>query len=262
VAACARLGCSARYLGRFGGDQFGAQARAALERFGVDTSSAATVTGVPNRFAFVLVDQRTGGRTILWSRDPALSVEPGDVSRDAVISGRVLLVDSQDVPAAVAAARFARASAMPIILDVEEVAPAIDSLLRVADAIITAEAFPTALTGCTALGQALARIEQEFGAPLVCATLGEHGCLARAGGRELRVPAFAVDAVDTTGAGDVFRGAFAAACLRRPGGELEEALRFASAAAALNCRALGAQEGLPTLAEVEDVTFRTGGGLT
>ena len=87
---------------------------------------------------------------------------------------------------------------------------------------------------------------REFGAPLVCVTLGAEGSLAWCDGREIRTPAFQVDCVDSTGAGDVFRGAFAAGCLAMPDGDIEDVLRYANAAAALNCRALGARGGLPT----------------
>jgi sugar/nucleoside kinase (ribokinase family) len=92
---------------------------------------------------------------------------------------------------------------------------------------------------------------REYDARLVCVTLGAEGSLARCGGREIRTPALHVDSVDSTGAGDAFRGGFAAGCLRAPGGEIEDALLYANAVAGLNCRALGARGGMPTAAEVE-----------
>ena len=119
------------------------------------------------------------------------------------------------------------------------------------DAIIAAEAFPTALTGTDDLGRALARIADEFHAPLVCVTLGSGGSLALCDGREIRTPAFPVDCVDSTGAGDAFRGAFATACLRTPAGNIEDVLTYANGVAALNCRALGARGGLPSPEEGE-----------
>jgi sulfofructose kinase len=85
----------------------------------------------------------------------------------------------------------------------------------------------------------------------VCVTLGRRGSLAWCAGRFFRSAAFKVDCVDSTGAGDVFRGAFMAACLRWPNPELEEVLAYANAAAALNCRALGARAGIPSHDEVE-----------
>ncbi len=104
--------------------------------------------------------------------------------------------------------------------------PGIGDLLQHIDAIIAAQDFPTALTGHEELGRALEAMAREFGAPLVCVTLGEEGSLARCSGREIRTPAFPVDCVDSTGAGDVFRGAFAAACLRQPDGDIEDVLEL------------------------------------
>jgi sulfofructose kinase len=86
-------------------------------------------------------------------------------------------------------------------------------------------------------------------------TLGEGGSLALCDGREIRTPAFAVDCVDSTGAGDAFRGGFAAGCLLMPDADVEDILNYANAVAALNCRALGARGGLPTSAEVEQLLF-------
>jgi sulfofructose kinase len=129
----------------------------------------------------------------------------------------------------------------------------VEDLLRHIDAIIAAQNFPGELTGHENPGRALEALAREFGAPLVCMTLGAEGSLARCQGREIRTPSFRVNSVDTTGAGDAFRGGFAAACLRTPDGEIEDALRYANAVAALNCRAIGARGGLPTAAEVEEL---------
>jgi sulfofructose kinase len=116
--------------------------------------------------------------------------------------------------------------------------------------IIAAEDFPSALTGHEHQGRALETLGRDFGASVVCVTLGSAGSLTWCGGREIRTPAFQVDCVDSTGAGDVFRGAFAAGCLATPDGDLEDVLAFANAAAALNCRALGSRGGMPTRSEV------------
>jgi sulfofructose kinase len=140
---------------------------------------------------------------------------------------------------------------MLTIVDVEKARLGIADLLHQIDAIIAAESFPAELTGYGDLGRALEAIEHDFRAPLVCVTLGKEGSLARSRGREIRTSAFTVTSIDTTGAGDAFRGGFAAGCLRNPDGELEDALRYANAVAALNCRALGARGGLPTPDEVD-----------
>jgi sugar/nucleoside kinase (ribokinase family) len=253
TAAAARLGCRVRYIGSFGDDDLGAMVRENLVREGVDVAASRIVHGATNRFAVILVDGLSGQRTVLWDAHPALTMSPGDVPRDAIESGRLLLLDCSDVAASIQAAKFARAAGVATMIDVETVRPGTTDLLQHIDVIVAAQAFPTALTGDEDLGRALQTIGREYRAAIVTVTLGPEGTLTWSNGREIRTPGFSIDCVDTTGAGDVFRGAFASACLRlhAADGDLETALQYANAAAALNCRALGAQGALPRPAEVE-----------
>jgi len=251
MATCARLGWRARYVGRFGDDDLGAASRDSLLAGGVNVTASQTMRGATNHFQIVLVDARTGERTVLWDRHPALNMEPTDVPREAVTSGRMLIVDCHQTSAAAQAARFARAARVPTIIDVEKVRPGIADLLQNIDVIIAAEEFPGALTGHEHLGRSLGIMAREFGAQLVCVTLGANGSLAWCQGREFRTPAFPIDCVDSTGAGDCFRGAFAAACLGMADGDIETVLSYANAVAALNCRALGSRGALPTADEVD-----------
>jgi sulfofructose kinase len=255
LSVCARLGWRASYLGRFGDDDLGALSRDSLTAVGVDIAASRTVAGATNQFAVVLVDAASGDRTVLWHRHPGLAIDPADVWARDTTAGRLLIVDDHETAAATAAARQARAAGIPTIVDVERVRPGIADLLAEIDAIIAAEAFPGELTGYGTPGRALEAMAREFQAPLVCVTLGKDGSLARCGDREIRTPAFPVACVDSTGAGDAFRGGFAAGCLRRPDGAVEEILLVANAVAALNCRALGARGGLPTSDEVEQLLY-------
>src|SRR5262245_16601332 len=253
MAVCARLGLRASYLGSFGDDDLGVLSRESLAGEGVDVSAARVVRGATNQFAIILVDARSGERTVLWDRDPALATDPAMISRESVTAGRMVVVDCHETAAATQAARYAREAGVPTVSDIERVRPGIADLLKHLDAIIMAQEFPTALTGQEQMGRALEIIARDFHAPLVCVTLGEGGSLAWCQGREIRTPAFAVDCVDTTGAGDAFRGAFAAACLIHPLDDIEPVLSYANAVAALNCRVLGARGRLPTAAEVDQL---------
>jgi sulfofructose kinase len=255
IAACARLGWRTRYVGSFGGDDLGRLSRESLIGEGVDLEGSRTVAGATNQFAVVVVDGRTGRRTVLWDRHPALATHPASLPHAAVTSGRVLIVDCHETAASAEAARLARAVGAVTVVDVEKVQPGIADLLQHVDALIAAESFPAEFTGHDEPGRALEALAQEFHAPLACVTLGGEGSLARVGGREIRTRGFQVDCVDTTGAGDAFRGGFAAACLRSPDGSVEDALAYANAVAALNCRALGARGGLPTAGEVNDLLY-------
>src|SRR3989442_8174843 len=121
LVTCARLGLGARYLGSFGGDDLGTLARDSLVQEGVDVTAARTVAGATNQFAVVLVDARNGERTVLWDRHPDLAFAAEELPRDAVISGRMLLVDCQETATAAQAARYAREAGIPTIVDVEKV---------------------------------------------------------------------------------------------------------------------------------------------
>ena len=251
MAACARLGWRARYVGRFGDDDYGAFGVESLVRDGVDVQAVRQLPGIASQFSLILVDG-SGDRTVMWDRDPGLTMAAREVEPDVIRSGRVLHVDCFETEPATAAARIARASGMATVIDVEGIRTGTVELLREIDIIIAAEEFPTRLTGYEDLGRALAAMADEFReASLVSVTLGARGSLTRIQGREIRMPAFKVPVVDTTGAGDVFRGAFIAAWLgAEHGAEVEDLLTYATAAAALKCRALGAREGIPHADEV------------
>ena len=252
MVACARLGWRARYVGCFGDDENGRRGRSSLADEGVDTGACRVATDTKNGMSVILVDERTGERTVLWSRDPGLKLRPEDVDPLAVGAGRVLLVDCHDTAASTAAARHARRAGVRTVIDVERVRDGIDALLAEIDIIITARDFPAALTGKGAPGAALRAIRDAYRPALVCMTLGDEGSLALVGDIEIETPGFRVPVVDTTGAGDVFRGGFIAGWLRAgEGAAVEGVLRYANAVAALKCRGLGAREASPTPAEVD-----------
>ena len=254
MTACSRLGWRARYVGRFGDDPNGRNGLECLRTDGVDVEACEVIAGATNALSLVLVDEGSGQRTVLWSRHPSLRMRAADVLATAVCSGRVLLVDCHDTEASTAAARYAREAGIPTVVDVERVRPGIEALLEQIDVIITAEEFPSQLTGVEGLGGALQAIHRTFHPALICTTLGEAGSLALTSDGEIRTPGFPVRAIDTTGAGDVFRGGFIAGWLC--GGSearVEDVLRYANATAALKCRSLGARSGIPSREEVANL---------
>jgi sugar/nucleoside kinase (ribokinase family) len=257
AVALARVGCRVRYIGRFGDDDFGRQGQASLREEGVEVGAVVVVPGATSRFAVILVDRHAGHRTVIWNLDPRLHMVAGDVPDAALADARVLLVNSQEPDPMAEIAERARRVGVRTVVDVERVRPGIDRLLRSIDVVIAADGFAEAFTGVRDRGAALAALQQASGAAVVCVTLGEEGSLARAGGREVRTPAFAVEVVDTTGAGDVFRAGFIAGWLAAgDDARLDEVLRWANAMAALNCRGLGARAASPTVAEIRALLAR------
>ncbi len=262
MAATARLGWRSRYVGRVGDDDGGRLVCDSLNSGGVDTAAVAVLPGVATRLSMLLVDRSNGTRTVIWHRDPALTWPPADATGagpslplQAMLAARVILLDATDPEASLRVACSARTAGVPVVADVDTPGEGVDTLLASVDVVIAAAAFAATVTGRTDRGAAVAALAARYPqAAVVCVTYGEEGSLTRCGGEELFTPAFRVPCIDSTGAGDVFRAGFLAGWLGGgPGAELGETLRYASAAAALNCRGLGARGALPTRGEVDDL---------
>ena len=248
LVACARLGCRTRYLGTFGDDANARVITEALLREGVDTAHCRHVHA-PNRSALILVDPAAGTRTILWLRASTLDWPAGEITPELISGARVLLVDATDLTASVAAATHAMHLGVTVVADVDQPQPGLDRLLELVDVLITAETFPQAMIGEATLSRAMRSLRTRFPRALVVVTLGAQGAVAWDGGQEVASPGFVVPVVDPTGAGDAFRAGFVVAWLA---GDRDMAglLDHANATAALNCRAAGAQTGLPPFQEV------------
>jgi sugar/nucleoside kinase (ribokinase family) len=248
MVALARLGLHTRYIGKVGGDGMGRFQIESLESDGVESSGVTVVEEAETQTAFIIIDQASGERTILWHRDDRLGIAEDEVDRDAVTSGRVLHLDGHDVRAAIQAARYAREAGIPTVLDIDNIYPGAGELLPLIDFIISSSSFPERMTGEPDLRAALKKLAGETGSMFVAATLGSEGVLAYFQEQYIHSPAFAIECRDTTGAGDAFHGGFIYGLLAGLG--VEETLRFANAVAGLKCRALGARTALPSVAEV------------
>jgi sugar/nucleoside kinase (ribokinase family) len=250
AVGCARQGCRARYVGVFGADAAGHRVRDALAREGVDVVALERLTA-PSRTAIVLVDP-DGERRVLEHRHPALGVEPGELPLEALLSGRLLMVDATLGPASIAAARNARAAGIPTLVDVDATREGWRELVAQIDVLIVPDRFVQSASGRTDIGEGLLELQRAFDPAVLIATMHAEGSIGLVDGRLVRSPGFATSAVDTTGAGDAFRAGFASAWVRL--GEttpFELLLAHANATAALNCRAMGAQRGLPSWGAVE-----------
>jgi sugar/nucleoside kinase (ribokinase family) len=253
LCACAALGLRASYVGAFGSDENGRRAREALSARGVLVDAAVT-RDAPNRYAVILIDARHGERVVLWDKDPRLSLTTADLPRTLLTNARVVHVDDEDEEMAIVAARIARDAGVPVTSDIDRVTSRTAELADTVSVPIFAEHVPLALTGAPDMEGALRALRRTHHT-MLCATLGARGAALLEGDRYHEAPACRVDPVDTTGAGDVFRGAFIDALLRNdPPARM---LRFANAAAALACTRHGAIGGVPTRDEVERMAGMT-----
>ena len=246
LATCAALGLRTAYIGTLGSDENGARMRDELHRRGIDLSHTVTREG-GNPFAVILLDARTGERIVLWHRDPRLALRAREINKDAVGSARLVHVDDVDLDASVEAARLARAAGVPVTSDIERTTDEIRSLIDAVTVPILAEHVPTALTGEADAAVALQQLRRPHHS-MLCVTRGARGALILAGQDVIQEAGIAVETIDTTGAGDIFRGAFIYALLRGDGPR--DVLRFANAAAAFSCTRIGAMASVPTRQEL------------
>ena len=246
MCACASLGLRAKYVGVTGTDDNGRRIRAELQGRNVDISDL-VIRDVENRFAVILVDENTGDRMVLWDRDDRLQLRESEIPLAALSATTVVHVDDVDDEIAIRAARLARDAGALVTSDIDRLTPRTEELAATVSHAIFAQHVPAHLTGQADTEKALRTLRKTLDNVLVV-TMGEQGASALVGDRFYHEPAFKVHAVDTTGAGDVFRGGFIYALVN--GQPMDQALRTANAAAAVSCTRLGALNGVPTLAEV------------
>ncbi|HXP80018.1 MAG TPA: PfkB family carbohydrate kinase [Verrucomicrobiae bacterium] len=250
VTACARWGLKARYVGKIGDDPAGILQQSEMQKSGIEAHWI-VVPDCQSQSSFILVDEITGERTVLWRRDPRLELLPAEIQREWVVQARLLHVDGHDCTGATEAARWARSARIPVTADLDNLYPGVEALLENIDYAIASKEFHTRLCRESDPLISLPATASRFGCRLTAATLGADGVVAWDGARFHYSPAFEVKPVDTTGAGDVFHAAFAYALLR--GDELPRSLEFSCAAAGLSCLGMGARGGIASLNEIEEL---------
>lgn len=254
LVACARMGLRVKYIGTVGDDERGRVQMESLQASGINLDHVHVRANCPNQTAYILIDQTTGERTVLWRRPDCLRLDPDEITPEMITCARLLHIDGHDTPAVAKAARIARQNGIPVTVDVDTIYHGFDEVLPNVDYLIASSEFPVQWANERDPFKALERIQKEFGMRVAAMTLGAHGALARVEGKFVYSPAFVVNCVDTTGAGDVFHGAFCYAVLA--GMPMREALDLSNAMAALNCTAIGARGGIQRLEDARALMAR------
>jgi sulfofructose kinase len=251
LVACQRLGLQARYIGKVGGDPAGRFQLQSLRKEGVDVQYASVVRGAATQFGLIIVDQATGERTVFWDRDKRLAVTPQELKVETITSAKILHLDGCDAAACTQAARWARKAGMPVVADLDTVYKKVEQIFPLIDYLIASANFLPAVTGYNDPFLVLEYMAREYKIRAAGMTLGRDGSLVYTGGRFYYSPGFVVETVDTTGAGDIFHGAFAYGLLQ--GWAIEKILDFSNAMAGLNCTGIGARGGIASRIEAEEL---------
>ncbi len=247
AVAAARLGARTAYLGAVGDDAAGKQILEGLQAANVDVAGVLIRPGAVSAVGYCWVEQLTGKRNIAWSKGSVQGLRAREVNSAIVCSGRVLLLDGHHPEAAIRAAQLAKKHGTKVLLDGGTFRPHMKALMALSDVVIASEVFARQMTGQDDVKAALMKI-YGYGPQWAVVTLGAKGAMAYDGQKFLAQKSFKVDVVDTTGAGDVYHGAFAYKYLSSS--DLAEIMRFSAAVAAMKCRQLGGRGGIPEKEEV------------
>lgn len=247
LAALSRLGAKTAFVGKVGDNESGRLIKSQMADEDVDVSQVVVEPGTLSYPAFIVVDKATGGRTIFWSESNISPLAASEVDKDFITSARILHLDALQMEAGLAAARWAKEAGITVVLDGDTMREEISELVGLTDVLITSQNFAKQFTETDDLEEAMRKM-RSLGPEIVGITLGDDGCILSWENKIHREPAFDMDVVDTTGAGDVFHGAFIYGLLQD--WPLTKIARFANAVAAMKCRELGGRAGIPTLDEV------------
>lgn len=254
MVACAKLGLRTKYVGTVGDDLRGQVQMESLLTSGINLDHVQQRKNCQNQSAYIVIDQSTGERTVFWQRPECLRLKPEEIVPEMITNARLLHIDGHDTPAMEKAARIARENGIPVTVDIDTIYKGFERVMPYVDYLIASSEFPVQWTHQSDPFKALEMIQEEFGMRCAAMTLGAHGALALMDGKFHYSPAFVVNCVDTTGAGDVFHGGFCYGVLA--GWEIGKVLEFSNAMAALNCTAIGARGGIANLAKAEALMAR------
>jgi sulfofructose kinase len=247
LVALSRLGIPCCFYGVTGDDEAGRKIRQSLAEEGIDLRGLVTREESCSQLAFIAVENNTARRTIFWRRPSCAALKPDEFGKDFLSGSGFLLVDGLMMDACLAAAKKAKEVNVPVMLDAGSVRTGMIELAALCDYVVASAAFAEGL-GWGLNPEALIRESRLLGVKALTVTQGENGSITVSNDRCIRMPAFAVKALDTTGAGDVFHAGYIFGLLKK--WDLERIVRFASALAAMKCMSMGGRAGIPHLKEV------------
>ena len=252
LVALARWGKACAFAGVRGDDLFGELIQDSLTGEGVDTAGLAVRKGHESQFAFIAAEPGVGRRTIFWRRPTGPPLRPEEIEYDKLERSRILLTDGRFLDASLAACRAARKRGLPVVADADTFHEGLVELARLSDYFVASEHFASALLSREDPEEACRRIAN-LGPRVAAVTLGSRGYVALAEGHRIRRPAYPVEAVDTTGCGDVFHAGFIHGLLQDWG--LERCFEFAAWAAAMVSLKMGGRSGIPSRRQVQEQGF-------
>ena len=247
LVAASKLGASCAFIGNLSDDNGAKFLKEDFEKYGVDTKHIKIIPGYDTFCSCIWLAKETASRTCVFFRG---NVPQTEIDRDivkAIADAEVLMVDGNDMDAAIEGSKIAKENGTKVLYDAGGLYDGVEKLLPYADILIPSEEFAIGHTMAKTAEEAAKILFEKYSPEIVVITQGKNGGIIYDGKTMERYPAFLVNAVDSNGSGDVFHGAYAFAVTNSM--DYKKACIFSSAVSALKCTKVGAREGAPTFDE-------------
>ena len=249
LVAAQKLGEETAYIGVLADDNGGVYLKRDFEKYGCDTSLIEIRSGYRSFASVLWLSQDTAARTCVFDRGDLPPLVLSEAQRDAIAGAEILMVDGNELDAAVEAAVHARKNGTRVLYDCGGLYPNVDRLLAHTDIMIPSEEFAMGHTGCRTAEDAARALYERYRPQVVVVTQGKRGGILFDGERLTSYPIYPATVVDSNGSGDVFHGAFAAGLVK--GFDFEACCHFSSAVSAIKCMGIGARESVPDFETVK-----------
>lgn len=256
LIAAQKLGEDTAYIGVLSDDNGGRFLKADFEKYGVKTDLIEVKSGYRSFASVLWLCADTASRTCVFDKGDLPPLVLTDEQKQGVRDAEILMVDGNEMDAAVDAAAIARDSGTKVLYDCGGLYEGVERLLALTDIMIPSEEFALGHTGCATAAEAAKKLFDLYSPEIVVITQGKRGGIIYDGEKVTEYPIYPADVVDSNGSGDVFHGAFAAALVK--GFDYLKCCHFSSAVSALKCTGIGARESVPDFETVKNYLKENG----
>ncbi len=243
LVAAAKLGESAAFIGNLSDDASGVFLKGDFEKYSVDTSLIEIKNGYRSFTSVLWLAADSATRTCVFDKGDLPPLVLNEGQKTAIKNAKLLMVDGNDMEAAIEAAKIAKEKGTKVLYDCGGLYEGVERLLALTDIMIPSEEFAMGHTGCSDAEGAARKLYDTYSPEVVVVTQGKRGGIIYDGKSIKAYPIYPAVVVDSNGSGDVFHGAFAAAVIK--GYSYEKCCHFSSAVSAIKCMGLGARESVP-----------------
>lgn len=243
LVAAAKLGCDAEYIGVLSDDAGGVFLKGDFKKYGVGTDNITVKSGYRSFTSVIWLSKETSSRTCVFDKGDLPPLEINASQKETIKNADLLMVDGNEMDAAVKAAQIARENGTKVLYDCGGLYDGVEKLLALTDIMIPSEEFSLGHTGCATAEEAAKKLFETYHPEIVVITQGKRGGIIYDGQKVVNYPIYPAKVVDSNGSGDVFHGAFAAGVIK--GFDYLKCCHFSSAVSGLKCTGIGARESVP-----------------